>query len=186
MRYPMNLSLREAARAMGRALAEVKRQHQFRDLVIVAHSMGGLVSRRYLIDASKEPDGDVAHVLVTFSSPWAGNDWARVGATLVPRAPGTWIDLSPGSEFIASLREPMRGVPHHVFFAYRRRLSLLTSESSDGTITLKSQIPEWIQQQAERCWGFDADHTGILADRAALARLNVLLESAAGRARSGR
>jgi pimeloyl-ACP methyl ester carboxylesterase len=185
MRYPTDVGLLEASRLMGRALAELQREHRYRSLFVVAHSMGGLVSRRYLIDAVQVSDGAVAHELVTFSSPWNGNDWARVGARLVPNPPGAWIDLSPESAFLASVRGPMRGVPHHVFFGYRRGPSLLTSESSDGAITLRSQIPAWIQQQAERCWGFDADHTDILANDAALDRLNRLLEHFAEHGSSG-
>jgi pimeloyl-ACP methyl ester carboxylesterase len=185
MRYPTDAGLLEASRVMGRALAELQRKHRYRSLFVVAHSMGGLVSRRYLIDAVQESDGGVAHVLVTFSSPWNGNEWASVGARLVPNPPRPWIDLSPESAFLLSMRGPMRGVPHHVFFGYRRGPSLLTSESSDGAITLKSQIPDWIQQQAEHCWGFDADHTDILANDAALDRLNRLLAHAAEHARAG-
>jgi len=185
LQYPTDLRLQAAARDMRRLLAGLQQDHRFTSLIIVAHSMGGLVSRRFLIDALDEEDPGGARVLITFSSPWSGNAWAGVGARLVPDPPRPWIDLAPDSAFLGSLRDPLPRVPHYVFFGYRRGPSLLTSLSSDGAITLESQIPEWIQQQAERYWGFDADHAGILSSGPALGRLNALLAHEAGRIRSG-
>ena len=181
LHYPTSARLQAAAQGMGRQLAELHRRHGYPRLVIVAHSMGGLVARRYLIDAREAGGTDVAHVLVTFSSPWGGNEWAGVGAQLIPHPPGPWIDLAPNSAFLASLRELPPGVPHYVFFGYRRSPSLLTTESSDGAITLESQIPEWVQRQAARSWGYDADHVGILSNPLALDRLISLLALEAGR-----
>jgi pimeloyl-ACP methyl ester carboxylesterase len=183
--YPTDLRLHLAAHDLGRLLAKLQFEHRFASLIIVAHSMGGLVARRYLIDALDAGDPGFARVLVTISSPWSGNDWAALGARLVPDPPGPWIDLAPGSAFLVSLSYPLPQVPHYVFFGYRRAPSLLTSQSSDGAITLESQIPEWIQQQAARSWGFDADHAGILSSGPALGRLNALLALEAGRMRSG-
>lgn len=186
LQYPTDLRLHAAARAMGGLLADMQRRHRFAGLIIVAHSMGGLVSRRYLIDTPDEGEPAFARVLVTLSSPWSGNEWAGVGARLVPDPPGPWIDLAPNSAFLVSLREPLSRVPHYVLFGYRRGPSLLTSQSSDGAITLESQIPDWIQQQAERYWGYDADHAGILSHDLALARLKTLLALAAERIASPR
>ena len=185
LQYPKDLRLEAATLAMGHALARLQHEHRFASLIIVAHSMGGLVARRYLIDTLDGSDPGFARVLVTFSSPWSGNDWAAVGARLVRYPPGPWIDLTPGSAFLVSLSYPLPQVPHYVFFGYRRAPSLLTSQSSDGAITLDSQIPEWLQQQAERTWGFDADHAGILSSEPALGRLNALLASEAGRIGTG-
>jgi hypothetical protein len=66
-----------------------------------------------------------------------------------------------------------------VFFGYRRKASILTTESSDGVISIDSQIPPWIQDQAERYWGYNATHVGILSDELALDRYNAVLESTA-------
>jgi len=179
--YPSGLRLRTASRALHASIAELQRKHRVDTLFIVAHSMGGLVSRGYLADALRDEGGGPVRLLVTLSSPWEGNEWAQVGAQLMPGAPGVWTDLSPASDFLVALRKPVPNVPHYVFFGYRRGPSLLTQESSDGAITLSSQIPAWIQEQAERCWGVDADHVGVLSHRAVLERLNALLASSADR-----
>jgi len=180
-RYPTGLRLRTASRALHAALAEIQREHRVDALFIVAHSMGGLVSRGYLAEALRDEGGGPARLLVTLSSPWEGHAWARAGAQFMPGAPGVWTDLSPASEFLVALRKPVPRVPHYVFFGYRRGPNLLTQESSDGAITLSSQIPAWIQEQAERCWGVDADHVGVLSHRAVLERLNALLAAEADR-----
>jgi len=180
-RYPTGLSLGTASRALHAALAELQREHRVEALFIVAHSMGGLVSRGYLVDALRDEGGGPARLLVTLSSPWEGNEWAQAGARFMPGAPGVWTDLSPASDFLVALRKPVPRVPHYVFYGYRRVPSLLTPESSDGAITLASQIPAWIQEQAERCWGFDADHAGVLSHRAVLEQLNALLAAEADR-----
>jgi pimeloyl-ACP methyl ester carboxylesterase len=181
LRYPTDTRLQVAASGMGQRLDELRRRHGHARLIIVAHSMGGLVARRYLLDARNGEGEGPAHALVTFSSPWNGNAWAGIGARFVPDPPGPWIDLSPDSDFLLALRDAMPGVPHYVFFGYRRAASLLTSQSSDGAITLESQIPGWIQEQARRTWGYDADHAGILSHAAALDRLHALLALEAGR-----
>ena len=58
-------------------------------------------------------------------------------------------------------------------------MSLLTTDSSDGVIPISSQLPQWIQDQAERYWGYDSTHVGILSDDSALERFTVLLGSVA-------
>jgi pimeloyl-ACP methyl ester carboxylesterase len=184
--YPTGLRLHTASRALRGILAELQREYRFDTLFIAAHSMGGLVSRGYLVEALRDSAGGHARLLVTFSSPWEGNAWAQVGARFMPGPPGSWIDLSPESDFLVSLQEPLGPVPHYVFFGFRRSPSLLTSQSSDGAIAMSSQIPAWIQEQAERCWGFDTDHVGILSHSAALGRFNALLASEADRLRTNR
>jgi len=69
--------------------------------------------------------------------------------------------------------------PHYVSFGFRRKPSLLASASSDGVISIASQLPPWIQDEAERYWGYDATHVGILSDASALERYNALLRSVA-------
>lgn len=184
--YPTGLRLHAVARELRGILADLQREYQYDGgtLFIVAHSMGGLVARGYLVEALREGAGEQARLLVTFSSPWEGHAWAQVGARFMPSAPASWIDLSPDSEFLVSLHKPLRLVAHYVFFGFRRSPSLLTSQSSDGTIALSSQIPAWIQEQAERYWGYDTDHVGILSHPAALGRFNALLASEADRWRT--
>jgi len=182
-RYPTGLRLESAARLLGELLAELRRTYRFDALVVTAHSMGGLVARAYASEALA--DGEYPRVIVTFASPWEGHPWAAVGARLAVAPSPVWLDLSPGSAFLVSLRRPLghggRRIPHYVFFAFRRDISLLMPQSSDGVIPVASQLPLWLQEQAERCWGYDATHVGVLSDGAALDRYHAVLKSEADR-----
>jgi len=46
-------------------------------------------------------------------------------------------------------------------------------------VPVSSQLPLWIQDQAERYWGYDATQVGILSHDPVLERYNRLLKSEA-------
>ena len=182
--YPTGLRMRVVVRILHRLVDELRQKHGFDALFVTAHSAGGLVSRGYLKAMLRNGDQFVK-LLVTFSSPWEGHRWAAVGTQYMFSPVPSWFDLSPGSEFLMSLREPLQhsghSIPHYVFFGFRRTTSIVMTESSDGVIAMASQLPLWVQDQAERCWGFDAGHTGILSNGAALKRYDSLLKLEADR-----
>jgi hypothetical protein len=184
--YPGGLRLHSTARLLGDVLTALQRQHRFETLFITAHSLGGLVSLGYLKSALG--NGDYVKLIVTLSSPFEGHPWAAVGTQLMPAPVPSWSDLSPGSEFLAALRAPGphggRRVPHYVFFSFQRNVSMLIPQSSDGIVPVSSQLPVWIQDQAERYWGYDATHVGILSHGPVLERYNALLKSEADRLRA--
>jgi len=163
--YPTDFRTKSVVALLHDLLVDLEREHRYGELFITAHSLGGLISRSYVKSAFRE--GERVKLLVSFSSPWLGNSWAAVGARITLNSVPSWYDLSPESEFLVSLREPMhQGIhapPHYVFFGFRRKVSLLTTESTDGVISISSQLPRWIQDQAERYWGYDATHVGILS-----------------------
>lgn len=181
--YPSGFRTTSVVALLRDVLADLEREHQFDTLFITAHSLGGLISHSYV--RSGFPECERVKVLVSFSSPWMGNSWAAAGTRNMPAPVPAWADLSPESPFLVSLRDPLapdaRLPPHYVFFGYRREASFLMTESSDGVISIASQIPPWIQNQAKRYWGYDATHVGILSDESALERYNALLDSTADR-----
>lgn len=185
--YPTGLRTESAVALLDMALAEIERKHRFRTLFITAHSLGGLVGYGYLKAGS--PGSARVKMLATFATPWMGNSWAAVGARSLPSPVPVWTDLSPGSPFLASLRAPPGRdaslPPHYVFFGFRQEMRLLSTECSDGVISLASQLPSWIQDRAAGYWGYDASHAGILSDRDARQRYRRVLESAAERVNPG-
>jgi hypothetical protein len=181
--YPSGFRATSVVALLHDVLADLESKYRFDTLFITAHSLGGLISRSYV--RSGFPESERVEVLISFSSPWMGVSWAAAGTRNMPAPVPAWADLSPGSPFLVSLREPLapdaRQPPCYVFFGYRRETSFLMTESSDGVISIASQIPAWIQDQAERYWGFNATHVGILSDELALERYNALLVSTADR-----
>jgi len=71
-----------------------------------------------------------------------------------------WRDVAPGSSFLERLYQGSAAgkIPVHLFFGYE------TGKSSDGTITLQSQLEHKIQFVAHKTYGFNASHVGILND----------------------
>jgi len=105
--FPPDLNLDAMALSLRAAIAEVLERNQLpadAQLDLVAHSMGGLVSRLALEDAATA--ARVAH-LVTLGTPHAGTHVARFAST------GHTLDLRPDSDVIARLARqvPWSGPP---------------------------------------------------------------------------
>jgi hypothetical protein len=60
-----------------------------------------------------------------------------------------------------------------MFFGYRNQSGI----SSDGVITLRSQLDSRVHLKAVKTYGFDTTHVGILNDEAVRRELNRLLET---------
>jgi alpha-beta hydrolase superfamily lysophospholipase len=139
-------------------------------LIVVAHSMGGLVARRFVVLNAREPGQDYVRLLVTLSTPWDGVAAAGFGAAYSPLAVPSWLDLAPDSSFIRTARaDALPATLHHyLFFSYLGRGQ--RPEDTDGVVTLASQLAPHARAGAAEVHGFKAEHTAILADPAALAR----------------
>ncbi len=148
--------------------------------------MGGLVTRSAL--AQVDPAGlrDVLAprrpigLLVTFSTPWNGHKGAAQGVKYAPAVVPSWIDMQPESDFLTGLRRELPGdPPHHLFFGYHTGKNPLMLYSHDTVIALSSQLEPWFQERAERTYGFDLDHVGILGDEQAARTYHRLLQRVA-------
>lgn len=73
-----------------------------RRIVIVAHSMGGLIARRYIVDQLLAQKPHRATRLLTFATPHLGSQWASSGS-YVPTTGPQMEDLAVGSQFMNRL-----------------------------------------------------------------------------------
>ena len=71
-----------AARKLRDVLQEIARRHPGRKVDLIAHSMGGLVARRFLTTLAEEPGLPQVEHLVTFATPHAGASIAKLPAAL--------------------------------------------------------------------------------------------------------
>ena len=153
--YPTGLPIDLSAAWLNNFITELHSRYGFQQLAVAAHSMGGLVARRFL--ALNGAGRGYAALLVTFSTPFGGVPVARLGLTLGTYGVPSWRDLAPDSVFLRSLRTqslPER-VRHHVFFGYRDDGG---DFDSDGVISVASQRAA----KAVRVHGFRTDHSDIL------------------------
>lgn len=179
--YPTGGYLRRLGAYLNQIVTKLREKHGFRCLIVVAHSMGGLVSREFILrnaDGSSEP---LVPLFVSLATPWGGHEAAQIGVEYIPTTPvQVWYDMSPGSRFLTGLyytdpakhsgrRQLPRGTAHHLIFGF------LPAESGDGTIPLKSQLRWQAQQEAARLYGLEQSHTDVLLAPETTKLLNAIL-----------
>jgi hypothetical protein len=144
-------------------------------LHVVAHSMGGLVSRGTLNLCVENDRCEYLRSYTTLSTPWNGVASAQSGVRYAPEVVPVWRDLGPDSEYVTSLfNTPLpNDVPHYLLFGYRQ--DSISSQSSDGVIRLSSQLRSAAQDQATSVRGFDEGHVSILHSDDVIQNVNSIL-----------
>jgi len=162
--YPTGLPIELTARWLNNFVTELHRQYGFTQFAIAAHSMGGLVARRFIALNADGAGPQYRTLLATFSTPFGGVPAARLAASLGSYAVPSWLDLMPDSAFLRSIgSQPLPAtVQHHVFFGYREEGG---DFDGDGVISVASQLAT----KAAGNHGFRTDHSDIL-DNAAVFR----------------
>ncbi len=163
--YPSSLSLPFLTKALSEIMKEITQRHSIDSLHLVAHSMGGLIAKGYLNQCSAVKECDFIRSFTSISSPFSGVKSAEMGVKYAPVVMPAWRGLSPNSTVISTLFDVSASEispPHFLIFGYRLK-GALNAESSDGVISLSSQLRPSAQLQAERVIGFDDDHVTILS-----------------------
>lgn len=145
-------------------------------LIVVAHSMGGIVVREAINKYQNQDRENRIALFVTIASPFGGHPAAASGEKHAPVVLPAWRDLNPESPFIQQLyRRPFPGfVDHQLFYAYRNSETLKLGENSDGVVPLSSQLRSEAQAQAKQAFGFDSGHVDILENKQ---MISLLLET---------
>lgn len=146
-------------------------------MVIVAHSMGGLVAREALnLRAGTEEENRVQK-LITIASPMGGIPSARRGEK-APVVIPVWRDINPDSEFIKGLhRKPLpAGMEYHLSFAYGDPRKIKLGDNSDGVVPLANQLSLQAQKEATAQLGFNDTHMGILKNHEVIQNLLRIVE----------
>ncbi|MGA6826370.1 esterase/lipase family protein [Nitrospira sp. NS4] len=186
--YPSGARLAVVSDHLDQIMKHLQLQHGFRRYYVVAHSMGGLVSRGFLL--RNQTGGSRARIplYITISTPWAGHKAAESGVKYSPAVVGVWNDMAPGSAYLTDLffqegggapvhRPLPAGVRHHLLFGYKPGGSPV-GECTDSTVTLASELYPGAQEDANRLYGFDETHMGILDSVETSRVVNRLLDEA--------
>ncbi len=168
--YPSGMRLGNAAYALDEGIKLLHEHHRFNRLHVVAHSMGGLVARSFIVRNVIEEHNRYIHTFITFSSPWDGHEAAAMGVKYAPEVVPSWHDMKHGSDFLTHLYdERLKGrVDHHLFYSHRAKRSPILPEENDGSVSVASQLRKAAVADAVEVRGFDEDHVSILSSAAAL------------------
>ena len=135
-------------------------------MIVVAHSMGGLVVREALNRYEGNGSENKVRLLFTIASPLGGHAAAAIGEKHGLLVLPSWRDLNPDSPFIRELYEnPLPDfVRHELVYAYGNPSGIKLGENSDGVVALSSQLDPRAQMQSHGQFGFNSTHDGILKD----------------------
>jgi pimeloyl-ACP methyl ester carboxylesterase len=175
--YPSGAHLASIADHLTQVMLQLEARHHVDRFAVIAHSMGGLVARGFVLRHAKSSQAQVA-LLATMSTPWAGHEAAEIGVNHAPVVVNVWRDMVPGSDYITSLFSEAlpKQTSHHLIFTFSRK-SASFGASGDRTVTVASQLSQPAQRQAIRIHGIDSTHDGVLQSDEATGLLNELLES---------
>ncbi len=133
-------------------------------MVVIAHSMGGLVVREALNKYKDQKGENKVELFVTIASPLGGHPAAAAGEEHGLIVLPAWRDVNPNSRFIKNLyRKPLpEFVNHHLIYAFHNSDTVKLSDNSDGVVPLASQLHAVAQNQSSAQFGFNSTHTSIL------------------------
>jgi pimeloyl-ACP methyl ester carboxylesterase len=160
--YPSGAPLEAMAHLLYWKLLNLQLRYGFTHLDVVAHSMGGLVARRFLLDHGAEfPQ---LTQFVSISTPWGGQRSAALGVIHSPAVIPSWRDLQPEGPYLTSLfAKPLPAAVHYTLLFGHLSGEGMVGEPTDGTILVSSQLRAEAQQDAALVMGFDESHAGILS-----------------------
>jgi triacylglycerol esterase/lipase EstA (alpha/beta hydrolase family) len=179
--YPSGARLGLIAVHLVHAVSQVELHYRMPTLVVVAHSMGGLVAREFLLQ--RQSDRLYIPLFISLSTPWGGSSAAQIGIDLSPTVVRSWHDIAPASSYLQSLfytqSDARRWLPavtqHQLLFSFKKGSNSF-GQSSDQVVTVASELRAEAQDEAAGVYGFDATHTGILEDPQVSVRVNKLLD----------
>ncbi len=179
--YPSGLYLDDVTELLRQAMSQISLTYQVNKLIMVAHSMGGMVAREEINLAIQKGRGQqFPLLLVTISTPWGGHQGARMAMDhstlgIIP----SWIDMAPNSPFQKKLFETQLPptIQHYLFFSYRGGLNPFAEGNDDGAVSLASQLYNRAQYSAKKTLGFNEDHTSILKSPEMISKLNEIFKT---------
>ena len=133
-------------------------------MIIVAHSMGGLIVREALNKYENKQKENTVGLVATIATPFSGHPAAASGEKHGLIVLPSWRDLNPQNRFIKELfrKSLPETTEHQLLYAYDNPEVLKFSRNSDSVVPLSSQLRLEAQQQATGQLGFESSHTGIL------------------------
>jgi len=175
--YPSGMPLEKISTTLNIMVMELHQLHRFDKLYVVAHSMGGLVARRFVLQNIYDHQQNYIDLFISISTPWGGHRMAEKGVEQAPTAIPSWYDMVPGSPFIDSIfaQKLPESLRYFLLFSHKGESSHFMS-NNDGSVELSSELDYRAQAEAQRIFGYDESHVGILSSKRVLDDISRLLE----------
>lgn len=172
--YPSGINLNFTVDRLRYTIEKIRRIYNFNKIIIVAHSMGGLVSRAFINRYSKIK----IEKFITIATPWNGQKFAELGKDIAPKILPVFGNMIPGSAFQKNIQQKPfpKDLKHYLLFGYKGKSSFILDKSNDGVISLSSQLFEAAQIQAYSVHGFDESHISILNSKQVVNKINTILK----------
>lgn len=175
--YPSGLPIEDSAKALADLTHRLQRHHRFTRMHVVAHSMGGLVSRRAVQMIVNEKHQTYISSLTTISTPWNGVTSTVLGTLGLPVPIPCWFDLKPDGKFVGKILSDPLPVPHLLISTEKSRFRFALERRNDGSVSVASQLDPRATSQATARLVVHEDHTSVLAAHETLRAFGAFLES---------
>lgn len=180
--YPSGSYIDNVAQFIDQKLLQLQAQYKFDKIAVIAHSMGGLVSRSFIFKRLGNSRSLSIPLFISIATPWGGHNAAKLGVDHALTPVNSWKDLAPGSRFMTELfyttdkpqaarRKLPEDMSKHLLFSF------IDSEAGDGTVSLASELRPEAQEEADRIYGYQRSHMEILNVPETAQVVNRLLES---------
>jgi pimeloyl-ACP methyl ester carboxylesterase len=175
--YPSGFHLDKSANALANSLILLKQRYGFEHMDVVAHSMGGLVSRGGIQRAASLAKTNFVAHFISISTPWGGHELAQRGVKYMNYPVPSWQDMVPGSAYQKEiLSKPLpTGTRYDLIFSYKSSGAFGLPDENDGVVSVQSELVPQVQEEAASVLGLHEDHKEILNSDVTLRHIEELL-----------
>lgn len=173
--YATGINLNYTVDILKISFDKLRKKYAYNQLNIVAHSMGGLVSRGFINIYNNKIE---IPKFITLSTPWNGQKFAKLGGVDVGMIIPSFGNVYPNSAFqkrILQTKLP-KTLEHHLIFGYDGKESLILDNSNDGVVSLSSQLYDEVQKDTYKIYGFNQNHLNLLFDKKVIDLINNILD----------
>ncbi len=173
--YPSSFPLNYTSYVLDEGLDELIQRYDIPQIDVIAHSMGGLVSKGMIYQADSLVT-DRLRIFVSIASPFGGHSAAAHGIRWAPVIAPVWWAMTPGSPYLQKIAsvDLSEGPDHHLIYTYSHETGG-ERKDDDGVVSVESQLDESAQAGATAVYGFADNHTGVMRNDEALLLVATIL-----------
>jgi len=160
--YPSSFPLEYTSYVLNETLDELVRRYELPQVDVMAHSMGGLVSKGMIYQAD-ETLREKMDIFISVASPYGGHTAAAAGLKWSPVIAPVWWAMAPGSEYLTTIDSvDLTNRPeHHLIYTYSQETGG-PREKDDGVVSVESQLADSAQKNAIAIYGVADNHVGVM------------------------